>query len=359
MAFKQETVTSFTDLITKINTWMSSVGWTSEHLDTTTTAITGGEWAMRRTAGATNIRFSASWDGAGTPTNLALYQYSDQNYVIADRPWGQDHDSGNGLGISAPDGDVDDERHVKIGTTPIQYWGFEDDDYTHIVVETASGRFVHFGWGILLKFGDWTGGEYCYGQRNNLTAFTGGAATFDGMSYGMDGHTNDTPDGGGLSSLMEQFAATIHCESLPNQTANGMWAVNMGGTAASPQTAFGLDRQSNDGASSDTARVLFTDGLRQGPAVDGFYRMAQGLDLNGHQVMWEIAPRYVDTTTDDVYGPMGRQPDVRGMSVANFIGGDEVAQGGDTWIVFPAEFKHPGSGTGSSGNLGIAYKKVV
>ena len=43
MGYKNETVTSISDLITKLDSWMSSNGWTAEHLDTSTTAGTGGE----------------------------------------------------------------------------------------------------------------------------------------------------------------------------------------------------------------------------------------------------------------------------------------------------------------------------
>ena len=121
MAFTNETVSSFTDLMTKLDTWFTTVGWTPEHLDVTSTAGTGGEWAMRRRFGLQNLRFAANWDGAGTPTNLALYQYTDQNYVIGSRPWGQANDSGNGFEATTPDASFTAERHVIIGTTPIQY----------------------------------------------------------------------------------------------------------------------------------------------------------------------------------------------------------------------------------------------
>lgn len=109
------TCTSIIDLITKLNAQLVSRGWTSDHLDTTATATTGGEWAMS----LGNVRFATSWDSENSGVNLAIYQYSDQAYVIGDRPWGQDHDSGNGFAGSTPDASIDNARHVVLAAAPI------------------------------------------------------------------------------------------------------------------------------------------------------------------------------------------------------------------------------------------------
>jgi len=458
MAFTTEAVTSISDLVTKLDAWMALNGWTSEHLDITTTAGTGGEWAMRRVetlpaaqtgidgttqvddvneefditthgfstgqfvrydngggatitglvdgqhyyvnavsansfslhnslaeaTGDTNrvgltdtvtslsefhpvgyqIRFAASWDAANSGELLAIYNYADQNYVVGDRPWGQDHDSGNGFGASTPDTSIDDDRHVDIGTAPQRYWAFESDHYTHIVVKTSDTQYQHFGFGLLDKLGgDWLGGEYAYGQRNNLTIFASSSTFFDGMTFLLDGHVNDTTDGGGLSNGMEQFAATIRCVDMPNQATNGMWAVCMGGKQGSPQTDFGLDRQSNDGASSDTDRELMTWGLRAGIMPSQYYRF-DGLDVSGHTAMWPVAVTYVDTTTGDIHGtPLARMKDVAGINIRTYEAEQEItlAGGSETWMIFPANKKAvtPFNQTGTTGFLGIAYKKVT
>ena len=360
MAYTNDTVTSMSNLINKLDTWMGSNGWTAEHLDLTTTAGTGGEWAMRRTGSGYDIRFAASWDAANTPNGLALYQYADQNYVIADRPWGQDHDSGNGA-ASTLDASIIADRHVLIGDSPVQYWAFEDDHYTHIVVETATGIYAHFGFGQLDKLGgDWTGGEYVYGQRNSNTVGSTQAPR-DDRSHLLDGLFNDTSDAGGLTNGSELYAATIHCEGMPNQAAGGYYAVCMGGKESSPQTDFGQDRQSNDGVSSDTDRELMTWGYRSGPFANGFYRM-DGTDLSGHRAFWPICVTYVDTTTGDIHGtPLGQMKGVGGLSIKNYDPGEVITIGGDEWVVFPAHRKYSGSGaeTGTSGYLGIAYKRVA
>jgi hypothetical protein len=53
--------------------------------------------------------------------------------------------------------------------------------------------------------------------------------------------------------------------------------------------------------------------------------------------------------------------DVRGVSIRNYVGGQELTVGADTWIVFPTREKWPGSGayTAKSGFQGIAYKKIT
>ena len=364
MGYHTETVSSIADLITKLDTWMAANGWTAEHLDTTTTVTTGGEWAMRRTFGATNLRFAASWDAANSGVNLAIYQYVDQNYVIADRPWGQDHDSGNGFAGSTPDASIAGARHVILAAAPIRYhvWeGRTPADYTYVAVETAAGEFAHFGFGVLDKQGgDWDGGEFVYGQRNYLGAAATGAANFDGMSFLLDGHLNDTLEAGGPSNGAELLAATIHCESMPNQPAGGMWGISAGGSTAGHQTDFGTDRQSNDGVSSDVDRVLFTWGLRAGPFAQGFQRSA-GFDLSGEMRLWPVAVTYVDPSTSDIHGcPIGYMPNAFGCNLQNYVAGDTVQdEDGNTYRLFPAQKKWPGSGAGTSGYLGIAYKEPL
>ena len=352
MAQHNATCTSIIDLITQLNTYLKARGWTGDHLDVTATASTGGEWAMTKD----NIRFAASWDSANSGTNLALYQYSDQAYVIGDRPWGQDHDSGNGA-AGTLDADIIASRHVKLAAAPIQFWVFDPalaatESYAHIIVEVSTGKFVHFGFGSLTKKGDWTGGEYCYGQFDNNTGITSGTIAVDGASFLLDGYLND---GSGIVDA-ELYAATIHCEGLPNQTANGMWAVSVGGSdSGGSQATLGNDRQSNDGVSSDTARHMFFDGVRSGPYANGYAR-SSGVDLGGEMRMWPIAPRYYDSTTGAAYGPMGIMPNVFACVIpGNVVTGQEFTDGTDTYTVLPADFVWESGGNGS-GMLGIAYK---
>ena len=357
--YQTETVSSISDLVTKLDTFMSSNGWIAEHLDTTATAGTGGEWAMRLIATGVEVRFAASWDAANSGTNLALYHYTDQDYVIADRPWGQDHDSGNG-GAGTLDATITASRHVAIGASPVRYHAFlETNSHVYIIVETATGVFAHFGFGMGDKNGgDYTGGSFVYGQLNS-SSLGSSQAIRDGRSHLLDGLFNDTGDLGDLSNGSELHAATIHLEGFANQPAGGKFAVCMGGKEGSPQTDFGTDRQSNDGVSSDVDRVLCTWGLRSGPWANGFYR-ASNTDMSGELRLWPICTSYVDTTTGDIHGmPTLKMKDVFGLNMRQYVAGDTITDdAGDTYYIFPAHTKYSGSGSeqGTSGYLGIAYK---
>ncbi|KKL70914.1 hypothetical protein LCGC14_2100140, partial [marine sediment metagenome] len=356
MAVHNATCTSIVDLITQLDTYLSTRGWTADHLDVTTTAGTGGEWAMTKA----NVRFATSWDSANSGINLSIYQYSDQAYVIADRPWGQDHDSGNGFAGTTPDSSIDNSRHVVLHATPLQFWVFDNEsgeNYAHIVVETSTGTFTHFGFGNLIKKGDWVGGEYCYGQFNNATGITSGIISIDGASFLIDGHVND---GSGITNA-ELYAATIRAVGLPGQPAGGIWAVSVGGSdGGGTQSDFGLDRQSNDGSSSDTARVMFFDGLRAGPYAATFYR-STGVDIGGEMRMWPIMPRYHNGTTGDSYGPMGTMPDTFGCVIPGGIVTGQIFtdENGVSFYVFPANEVYVSPAGESSGMLGIAYEVAL
>jgi len=360
MAFTNQSTTSFVDLIGKLEAFMASNGWTCERLDLTTNPTTGGEWAMRRDAASSDLKFAASWDAANTPNLIALYQYVGQNYDTAKRPWAQNNDSGNGFAGKA-DASIATHRHAIIGSSPVQFWAFEGDHYTHVVVEHATGEVSQFGWGVGEKGNDtWSNGAYCYGQRNSGTTGAN-QATRDDRSHLLDGFFNDTVDAGGLASGSELLAATVHIEGFPSQTAGGKFCVVMGGTGASPQTTPGSDRQSNDGSSSDTLRGFLTWGLRGGWFAQGFSRI-DGSDATGHKGMWPIACTYAQGS--DIHGtPLFHMKDAYGLNIKNEpdVLGSEFTFGGETFVVFPAHKKYSGAGaeTGTSGYLGVAYRKVL
>ena len=229
-----------------------------------------------------------------------------------------------------------------------QYWAFEEDHYFHVVVESSSGQFRHFGAGQLSKFGDWTGGTYVYGQRiaGTSTSQVGlqlvDTSLLDGIA--MDGINPTTND-------MELYVATLHCEGLPGQVASGKYAVHMGNQASGN---LGNDRQS-----TPIARSHFVGGHRGGPWARVLSRF-EGSDLSGHLPMYPIGSMYWRRGNSDAYGPMGVMKDVRGVSIRDYVGGQELTIGGDTWVIFPVRTKWSGSGahTSTTDYQGIAYKKI-
>lgn len=357
--FINETTSSIADLISKLNTFLTTAGggnpaWTADR------HVPGsGEWAISKAALGTNtadVQVAFQWDTAA-PRHLAIYQYDHAsgagNYNIARAgPWDQDNDSGNGA-ASTSDAAIDDARMVDLaGDAPIQYWAFvtvSPVEAVHVVVQVTSAKYVHFGFGELVKFNDWNGGAYAYGMRMQGTITTD-TAVQTGSTHLLDGITIDgsAPN---PTNAMELFMATIQCDGLPQQLGAGMWAI-VGG----PQVDTGLDRQSNGGG-ADTARTNFAGGYRANQFAYDFGQALASPDA-GFVPGYPIAVFYWHQGPSTVYGPMGMMVDVRGINIGDFAVEQEIVIGSDTWVVFPSHEKSTTTTQAAATvNQGIMYKK--
>lgn len=364
--FINELTSSVADLMTKLNTFLTTGGggnpaWTGEDLDGlgqlgVDTATGEAAWSkIASGANTPDIQVSFQWDTA-SPRHLAIYQYDHAsgvgNYDSARAgPWDQNNDSGNGA-ASTTDATIATSRMVDLaGDAPIQYWAFvtvSPVQAVHIVVETTTGKYVHFGFGEMVKFNDWNGGSYAYGQR--FTSTTANNAIQTGNTHLLDGATKDGSSPNPTNG-MELFAATIRCDGLPLQAAAGLWAVHVGN-----QADLGLDRQTNGGG-TDTARVLFIGGFRANQfAVD--FGQALPSPIQGFVPGYPIASFYWNQSPDTTFGPMGAMVDVRGINIKEFAAAQEFVVGSDTWVVFPSRRKSDVTTTAdASVHQGIMYKK--
>ena len=335
MSYINESTSSMSDFITKLDAFLTGTpGWTQDQLDTG-----NGKWAIHRTGTGMNIYVSFRWD-TSSPNYLGVYQAL--GYTGGNDPGNHPNDSGNGA-VSGTDSVIDNQRSVQITSAPIQYWAFEDDYYCHVVVETTFGKYAHFGFGMLDKQGDWTGGEYAYGHK--YYSYTASVAVIGANSFLLDGLTKDNDPAGQVDR--ELFCGTVHAEGLPNEGGSSKWAVAMGAQGSSD---LGTDRAAN-------ARIHVTGGFRGGPIARPFGRFA-GDDLKGLVPMYPLGLFYWDRSTDDAYF-IGYVKDVRGVHIKNFAPGDEVTVGSDTWVFFPSSSKYSGTLSGTTGYQGIAYKKVT
>lgn len=340
MAFTNQTTTTLADLISKLDTFLAAQGWTTNHTPA------NGEWAARKTAAGVDVALATQWD-TSTPGALGIYQHWGGAYNTGLSPWAQVGDSGNGK-ASTSNATIITGRIANIGNTPLQFWCFEGDYYFHVEVEIASGQFVRFGAGHLDKINDWTGGDYVYGHRQSgggVRPLLSGSSTslLDGQTWGVSGE--------------ELNCATVYLIGMLNQPAGGIYGCVMGPQAAA---SIGNDRQG-----TPKARVHLMGGFRSGPGVAawGMFRgnTASGL-LPGYPITIYHKDDLPGSPTDDIEGPLGRMPDVRGMNIKNYEGGDELTIGGDTWIIFPTFEKSTASGTVAgilTGYQGLAHKKVV
>lgn len=321
MAFENGIATSIIDLFQKLSTFAVANGWTEDHSD----YVTNRRLQIHRSTLYTQF----NWDPA-TPANVGIY-HSTGFTGSGTAPGNQAGDSGQGV-VSNTNATIATGRHVALDNDSNQYWFFEDDTYIHIVVETATGTYAHFGMGILDKFGDnWTGGEYAYGVKQGSLNAANGAIDPAG-SYLLDALTNN-------ANLA--FMASLHMSGIPNQAA-GVWGVV--GVATAP----GNDR-------GGTARSKVYGGYRGNTMARAFGRIgssnAQGL-VPGYPITC-----FAFTSTADLYY-LGAMPDVRGLNIQYYVGGDTVTIGSDDWIVFPSRIKGEFNSSGTSKYQGMMYKVV-
>ena len=156
MAYENSQATDIQDLFDKLSTFAVANGWTEDH------AASGRLFLSKST-----VYVAFRWDTA-SPANVGIYHALGFINSSTD-PGNHTDDSGNGE-ITGTNANLDDSRFVDLVDSTMQYWFFEDDTYIHVAVETAAGvSFRHFGFGIGSKFGTFTGGEYCYGQRHGTS----------------------------------------------------------------------------------------------------------------------------------------------------------------------------------------------
>ena len=222
---------------------------------------------------------------------------------------------------------------------PVQWWGFEDDNYLHFVVEidNSGPMYVHGGFGIIDKIGDWTGGEYAYGYRHKAGVST---------NVAISPETSVLLDALSAFSGIEAFVATMHIEGLQGMPGAAKWGVGVGA-----HSRCGTDRAAG-------ARSTVVGGFRGGPIQVPFGRFSNDTS-KGLQPMTPILNWFVDTPVTGDTHPLGWMKDTRLFNGEFWTAGATITVGGDTWQVFPSRRKgSSGSLTNTSGHQFVAYKQV-
>ena len=338
MAFSNQKVTSTADWVSKLNTFLIADGWVTHHVPAS------GEFAARKTPGGQDIAFALQWDTV-TPDIVGVYQHLGA-YNNALKPYNQANDSGNGA-ASASRATLIGQRHVA-STSPDEVWFFSGPNHIYVVIgQPAATDVQHFGAGSGVKYGDgnWTGGEFVFGQRFHKGP-SSLVAVLEGSTALLDGWCRSNLNG--APANMQEYAATVHMEGFPNMVASQKWQVVMG-----EQSLLSLG---NDSAA--IARGLCCGGFRAGMGVLqwGGFRSNPAV---GMVPGYPINTSYLDPTTGDVHGPMLRMPDVRGININDYVIGDAITIGSDTWRAFPTGRKFvSGSQVNTSGLQGIMYREI-
>lgn len=340
MAYTESSVTSLANALSVLDTFLSGQGWTTHY------SVPNKEFAAdKNPSGSDWITFAMQWD-----TNYAgVYQWHGNTYNSGANPYNQNNDSGSGYaGGTYTDANLDDQRRVNF--TNVDYlWVFEDTNYWHAVIRRTGSPniYEHFGAGLLDKFNDWVGGEYCYGHVPDAT-FTTTTAIRTSASMLLDGLSADESPS---YTNMEERCATMHIDGMAEQTLAGeIWSVVMGNQNSAN---LGTDRAGND-------RIHVLGGFRGGLLAPPFGQFA-GTVARGLVPGYPIVLWYWNRTNGHVYGPLGQMPDVRGVSVKNYTAEQQITVGGDTWVVFPSHRRLDGAAASAAyTNLqGIAYKQVA
>lgn len=337
--FESSQFTSTDDLIrTKLNTFLLAHGWLQD------------ESALGRYAAHVDSLFmSFRWDTAISTGEHNVGVYHALGWVAATDPGNHTNDSGQGV-VSGTNGtgstQIGGGRNADVDNGTHTYWFFLQDSapkHVHVVVEHAAGvAYRHFGMGHLSKLGTWTGGEYAYADRHSSVGGTSAAMLADSTTL-LDGFASGTAIHNG-TTIGRSYLASVHMEGMPGQVANGRWGLCWdGGTPAL-----------NDRGSPAAARAWVAGGGFRAGLVAAPHARPRSTPLQGLIPLYPISPLYKHLTLEQLY-PIGTMPNIRGINVANYAGGDVVTVGAESWVVFPARQKgaHPGTR-----NQGIAYRKT-
>lgn len=216
---------------------------------------------------------------------------------------------------------------------------FAEDQYIHCVVEVQSGRYTHFGFGILEKSGTYVGGEYHFGHRHYL----------DRASISGDGKTSSHtyPFSTGTIGTFVRFTENDLDETYLTSVANWAYFSSSVRSTNSYFTAVSwVPQTTNDTSNSST---VWGTGIHRQPNY-----------FNGTSMLIPFTVacgrRYGLTAI------LGAPKDIAYINIQNIPVGQEITLGSDTWMTFPFKQKGvaiPGSTTPFSWYHGIAYRKIV
>ncbi len=332
MAFETGSATDFEDLISRLMTFATANGWTQDEFETD-----DGDFALHKG----NIFVSGRWDTTA-PNNISLHQATAFDGVST-LPGDHTGDSGNGFNTttSHTDGSLDNERCINnIGDGPYpSYFFFENDAgpaYLNVVLEFATDRFAHFGFGEIIKVGDWTGGEYVYGHYHEAA---GAVVTINCCS--LDGLFDDAQ----VTDLRR--APTMRAIGLPGQAGPDVWAQIYGGTDAAPPDD-----------SAGEPKINVHGGFRGGPVARGLFLVGPAGTTSGLIPMVPLTLMYRRNSNEFVYF-LGYMEDVRQTNIKFFAPKEAVVIGSDTWYFFPQRQKTIiGGPTDRTDHSCLAYKRV-
>lgn len=312
MAYQTATATDASDLLDKLRLFLLANGWTVDNW-ADFGAVTRKTLTVHK--GAFFATFRSQTDGSTTTADPAPYVSVIGHSGYTSGTLVQESPAFRCNALSGPF---------------VAYDFFEgqskDGPYIHVVVETASGVFKHFGTGILNREGVYTSGQYVYAQS---------------YDYGISGSTHN-------ASL-----ADYNTHAVPFDSRGGaQWGcVRADADGVSP--AWHVGRASSGG--------YLLAGFSLGPSASasnsapiGGPSRATPSSLTGRTALWPLwclIPR-----PSGFYSPAGYPADMRHIRLDNYNPRDILTLGADQWRVFPIIRKNGINGEPNSGTYGYAFR---
>lgn len=326
MAYQTGTATGPEDLLDKLFTFASSNGWTINE------STTGTRAHFNRN----NIYVGFYY------TSSILKIYPARGYSSSTEPNAQPNAAYTDTLSDTTTGCI-----VNQMTGPYDaYWFFESDTYLHVVVNTSNNIYRHFGFGEIVQSGNIIGGEYFYGHYHDQAASKIDQPLYDSHSHPFAGNSN------GLQLRYSGSWFYGRKNTSPE-------TVLSGGTSANTKwyNSFGNATTYDDADGADLG-LLNVSGVGSGRGSN--ILSVGSSNLNGFVALYSINFFVRDNSTipDSIY-PQGSPPDVRLVSLRATTDQQELTIGSDTWKVFPISKRGITSTEESTGNLGLAYKKVT
>lgn len=313
MSYAENVASSPDDLVDKISTFAQAAGWTEDRNDLVTTNRTvtlhkGGDYIHLWNDNDSGVKVigSIGYDSGEVPTNQTL---GANNPCIA-----------------------------PIGVGPYtKVYMFADNspaEHVHVVIEATAGVFFHLSFGLLDKFGSYTGGTY-----------------FDASYWPHSSPTSQTYNG-------------FHNKAIFDSTS--LLTFTAGQVPCNVRLDIAADGLSNSWfhANSLATNRLFTSlyGTQVGPdspAMNAAY-YRNSATFSGQVLLQPIQVAAI--RTGGLWSPIGEFPNVRVTNMERYNPADEITIGSDVWKIFP--FVRKGSSANFtteaySQNRAFAYKKVT
>ncbi len=332
MAYETDAYSDPTDLLNKFAVFIEANGWTRDSL---VTEGSGRRYHAHRGSQYVNMRAlvnetapSSSLLADGGTTNIYGVSFNiGTGYSGASAWYAQ---------AGVPSNNGGKKRSVGIqnlsAAGTYHFFAHDSGDRIVVVVEYSSGLYDRFYFGLLEKFGTWTGGDYFGGSRTGLKTIAGES----GIPFGFfQGNHNGLEQLSGMGNVLALINVDVDAESG--------WHWN---SAAS----FGASRR----MIRDTYNIyaFAANGANQPNTTNSlavFLPVVAFVD--------RTATSTINSTT--VNSPIGYIPEIAYCSLAALVPGQQVVLGSTAYRVFPLFKKNsikaiPSVGSQHSGWYGFA-----